>query len=250
MSEAYWKERAERLEAALRAVADESRTLRQCGPYEEDALDLHNALGRAVNLACGVIAQQDSTPQAADDPWESGALGESEEHVRVCTDPSVYEAADQVFDGTPQSEGYYNCSPLTVERLRQSARMTRENMLHGLPDSAWQVGIQRWAADQLDGYIERQPVQDEADEALDTWVALWEAMPEEVAGDKWFSDGWEVIRRTLASRQRVPDEIRRLPNQLKCYMEDCSRMNQDERAYAFGVAIEAVQRAIAESGGE
>jgi len=59
----------------------------------------------------------------------------------------------------------------------------------------------------------------------------------------------QAIRRYI-ERPHVPDEIRRLPNQLKCYMEDCSRMNQDERAFAFGVAIEAVQRAIAKSGGE
>jgi len=71
MSEAYWKERAERLEAALQAVADESCTLRQCGPYEEDALDLHNALERAVNLACGALAQQHDVPRTVYELWES-----------------------------------------------------------------------------------------------------------------------------------------------------------------------------------
>jgi len=63
--------RAERLEAALQAVADESRTLRQCGPFEEDALDLHNALGRAVNSACSVLAQQHDVPRTAYELWES-----------------------------------------------------------------------------------------------------------------------------------------------------------------------------------
>ena len=44
----------------------------------------------------------------------------------------------------------YNCEPLTVERLRQSAHMTQENAAKGLPDSAWQEGIQNWAADELE----------------------------------------------------------------------------------------------------
>jgi len=46
--------------------------------------------------------------------------------------------------------GDYNCEPLTVDRLRQSAKIARENQLNGLPDSSWQIGIQQWAADEID----------------------------------------------------------------------------------------------------
>ena len=139
MSEAYWKERAERLEAAATDVlsAFEPASVVHIGSshYKYSAAWPTHIRNPVQRLRDALAPQseppghtdlmvtpesipddlgkgdprvdpdaQDATPRATDDPWESGALGESEEHVRVCTDPSVYEAADQVTAGTPQDE--------------------------------------------------------------------------------------------------------------------------------------------------
>lgn len=44
----------------------------------------------------------------------------------------------------------YNCEPLTVGRLRQSVSVSRENANRGVCCAAWQIGIQQWAADEIE----------------------------------------------------------------------------------------------------
>ena len=53
-----------------------------------------------------------------------------------------------------EREKHYNCAPLNIERLRQSADKIRDNARQGLICAAWQAGIQRWAADTIEAQAE------------------------------------------------------------------------------------------------
>ena len=59
-----------------------------------------------------------------------------------------------------EREKHYNCAPLNIERLRQSADKIRDNARQGLICAAWQAGIQRWAADTIENQAARETQKD------------------------------------------------------------------------------------------
>jgi len=193
MSEVYWKERVERLEAALQ------ESLEHAGSLERR---VRNAERRA----------------------------ERAERRRQEIDDEAYEYAEKAGEWQARAE--------RMERERDEAQLAFVREANRGPDA--EIGHGERAQQP------QEPAQDEVDEALDAWVALWEAMPEEVAGDKWFSDRWEVIRRALADRQRVPDEIRRLPDELRI----TASRSQDGVREGIEEAADELERAIAKSGGD
>ena len=190
MSEVYWKERVERLEAALQ------ESLEHAGSLERR---VRNAERRA----------------------------ERAERRRQEIDDEAYEYAEKAGEWQARAE--------RMERERDEAQLAFVREANRGPDA--EIGHGERAQQP------QEPAQDEVDEALSKLeAAAWSVTSAQAK--QWA----QIVRRAIASRERVPDEIREIPGMMRHAAG--SKHTDAQTGNLLNTWANHIERAIAKSGAD
>jgi len=236
MREAYWKEKAERLEAALQSISFWAEQL------SDSPKSFHQQTQRAVDEA---LAPQDDTLRKLDGGYEMSIHSNPDHTAWARFFKETFP--DCGVDEDTMAAWFANAMMAKHDSMVQEnpTDTPQPEVLRNVETLAGLAGYRgNTAADYLRRYIERQPAQGEADEALDMFARA--AFRGEALSAAEINIGASAICNALASRQRVTDLYHQLLYEVRNKIPDESRHETARRI----IRGHENRTAIAESGGE